>query len=145
MNLKQVWYLSHHISTLLQWLPKSCRHRIPNSLRFQRCTCTPTHFWLQWNTHGDSKKQRLCSVTQCSSIRRALNLNLHSHLFVLELSYINEKYSCRKCDSPSRDYNSLYTGTVKTWSQGITTQVCHFYIPQSKLRSWMGPGLWVSG
>lgn len=53
------------------------------------------HTWWQW-------EGKVLSVSQFASIRRAFNLNLHCHRFVLELTSVQEKYSCRKHDSPSR-------------------------------------------
>lgn len=92
--------------TLWQQLPEWCRHHILNSLRFWRCTCTPT--WLQWDTCGNRREQRLL-LSQCSSISQALRLNLHSHLFVLEIFYINEKYSCIRAATAQKNGQNMVT------------------------------------
>lgn len=109
MDLKQVWYLvhPHHGSNCLS----GADTRPPIALGFEgacahKLGCSETHV-----AAGGSK------VSLCSSVSRALHLKLHSHLFVLELFYMNEKYSCTKRGFPSRVCNSEHKTMVRTWSE----------------------------
>lgn len=56
--------------------------------------------------------------------------------------FLNEKYSYIKRGSPSRGCSSQHKRMARTRPHSIPPGLCHYYIPQRKLRSWRDPGIW---
>lgn len=136
MDLEQVGYLihPHHGSNC----PSGADITSRMVLGFGDALAHP-HSCSETRVAAEGSKDSLC---QCSSISQALHLNLHTHLFVLEIFYVSEKYSCIKHGSPSRDCNSQHKGMVRTRSHSIPPGLCQSYIPKRKLRSQTDPGIW---
>lgn len=137
MDLEQVWYLihPHYGSNCPSGADIASRIALGfGGARVHTHMPAVRHVWQQ-------REQRLF-VSQSSSISRSLHLNLHSHLFVLEIFFFNEKYSYIKRGSPSRGCSSQHKRMARTRPHSIPPGLCHYYIPQRKLRSWRDPGIW---